>query len=469
MISKSLKLFLSLSLTLGMCTNALAREKSILVNNTKTSVTPLIKLEKDPNVNLKVSEAIVIDVLKALVDQTGYSLIVSGKKEVLDSTINRIEFNNIKLSEAISFILSMKGLSARKVNKTIFISDEEELKRTGVDDSIMKNYKIKNMKPSDAIKKIEMFYVGNRVKPQMIPNDDNNILSVIGRPVQLDFLESILSVVDRKIPQVMIEIKLVEVNEQASRNLGMSYGYGQKQFGAAFNNTGQALAQQGSAGGAAATPLQASAIANAGAPPVSSAGIKLDFQALRNFTANFNAELNALVSESKAKVLSNPRIATQNGKPAQFSATEDVPIIETTQTATGATQSVRTLQIGEVIKVTPIMIDTEEGFVTLELNPSISTRGKDVIVNGNPVPEKIDRQLKTTMKVKSGESIVLGGLKRKSNSTGTSKIPILGDIPFIGALFGANSFSDSEVELILMVTPYILDEDGSNPNEKNEK
>jgi type II secretory pathway component GspD/PulD (secretin) len=454
MISKSLKLFLSLSLTLGMCTNALAQEKSILVNNTKTSVTPLIKLEKDPNVNLKVSEAIVIDVLKALVDQTGYSLIVSGKKEVLDSTINRIEFNNIKLSEAISFILSMKGLSARKVNKTIFISDEEELKRTGVDDSIMKNYKIKNMKPSDAIKKIEMFYIGNRVKPQMIPNDDNNILSVIGRPVQLDFLESILSVVDRKIPQVMIEIKLVEVNEQASRNLGMSYGYGQKQFGAAFNNTGQALAQQGS---------------NAGAPPVSSAGIKLDFQALRNFTANFNAELNALVSESKAKVLSNPRIATQNGKPAQFSATEDVPIIETTQTATGATQSVRTLQIGEVIKVTPIMIDTEEGFVTLELNPSISTRGKDVIVNGNPVPEKIDRQLKTTMKVKSGESIVLGGLKRKNNSTGTSKIPILGDIPFIGALFGANSFSDSEVELILMVTPYILDEDGSNPNEKNEK
>jgi type II secretory pathway component GspD/PulD (secretin) len=456
---------------LGICSNTLAKEQTINVNNTKTSVTPLIKLERDPNVNLKVNEAIVIDVLKALVDQTGYSLIVSGKKEILDSTINRIEFNNIKLSEAISFILYMKGLTARKVNRTIFISDEEELKRTGVDDSIMKNYKVRNMKPSEAIKKIDMFYTTGKAKPQMIPNDDNNILSVIGRPVQIDFLESVLSIVDKKIPQVMIEIKLVEVNEQASKTLGMSYGYGQKQFGAAFNNSAQALAQQGgmAVGGAGATPLQSAAVANAGAPPVNSPGIKLDFQTLRNFTANFNAELNALISDSKAKVLSNPRIATQSGKPAQFSATEDVPIIETTQTATGATQAVRTLQIGEVIKVTPLMIDTEEGFVTLELNPSISSRGKDVIVNGNPVPERIDRQLKTTMKVKSGESIVLGGLKRKNTSTASNKLPILGDIPFIGALFGANSVSESETELILMVTPYILDDSANNPNEKDEK
>lgn len=468
MINKSLKLFLSLSLTLGICSNTLAKEQTINVNNTKTAVTPLIKLERDPNVNLKVNEAIVSDILKALVDQTGYSLIVSGKKELLDSTINRIEFNNIKLSEAISFILYMKGLTARKVNRTIFISDEEELKRTGVDDSVMKNYKVRNMRPSEAVKKIDMFYTTGKVKPQMIPNDDNNILSVIGRPVQIDFLESVLSIVDKKIPQVMIEIKLVEVNEQASKTLGMSYGYGQKQFGAAFNNSAQALSQVASGAGAGST-LQAAAVTNAGAPPVNSPGIKLDFQTLRNFTANFNAELNALVADSKAKILSNPRIATQSGKPAQFSATEDVPIVETTQTATGATQAVRTLQIGEVIKVTPLMIDTEDGFVTLELNPSISSRGKDVIVNGNPVPERIDRQLRTTMKVKSGESIVLGGLKRKNTSTASSKLPILGDIPFIGALFGANAVSESEAELILMVTPYILDDSGNNPNEKDEK
>ncbi|GIW22625.1 MAG: hypothetical protein KatS3mg068_1632 [Candidatus Sericytochromatia bacterium] len=56
------------------------------------------------------------------------------------------------------------------------------------------------------------FYTTGKTKPEMIPTDENNILSVIGRPVQMDFLESVLSIVDQKIPQVMIEIKLVEVN-----------------------------------------------------------------------------------------------------------------------------------------------------------------------------------------------------------------------------------------------------------------
>ncbi|GIW22626.1 MAG: hypothetical protein KatS3mg068_1633 [Candidatus Sericytochromatia bacterium] len=86
-------------------------------------------------------------------NQTGYSLVIGGKKEVTESSINRIELSNVKLSEALSIVLQMKGLTARKINRTIFISDEEELKRNGIDDSIMKNYKIKNMKPSEAIKK----------------------------------------------------------------------------------------------------------------------------------------------------------------------------------------------------------------------------------------------------------------------------------------------------------------------------
>ncbi len=98
------------------------------------------------------------------------------------------------------------------------------------------------------------------------------------------------------------------------------------------------------------------------------------------------------------------------------------------------------------------------------LFPVISSRGKDVVVNGNPVPETLTRSVKTTMKVKSGEAIVIGGLKRKNNSNASNRIPLLGDIPILGALFGANSWSDSEAELIIMVTPYILDEGGNNPN-----
>ncbi len=450
-----------LSLCIGL-TQVLATFPSIaaplIVNDNKTGVRSLIKFDKDPIVNINLSNAPVGDVLKALVDQIGYNMIVNTDAKAIDDVIPRIEFNNIKLSEAMSFILRLKNLTVKKINKTLFISDQKAQTSSGIDDSMIKTYKLSNLKPTEAVTKIEQFYVAPLTPPKLIPTDETNSLAVIARPTEIDYLDSLISIVDIPVPQVMIEIKLIELSEQASRNLGVAYGFGQKQFGIGFNNS--------VAGGAAAAAgpqgAQIGQVAT-GAAATQSPALTLSFDALRNYTANFNAQVNALVQNSKAKVLSNPRIATQNGKKAIFMSTEQAPVIETSQSATGSTQAVKTINIGETINVTPTMVDPSTGFVTLELNPQISSRGKDVIVNGNPVPETLLRTVTTTMKVKSGESIVLGGLKRRNNTNASNKIPILGDIPFLGQLFGANSWADSETELIIMVTPYILDEAGNGP------
>lgn len=420
-----------------------AVDKPIIINDNKTGVKSIIRFDYDPNVNINLSNAVVGDVLKALADQIGYNLVVNTEAKAVEDVIPRIEFNNIKLSEAMSFILRLKNLTVRKINKTLFVSDDKQA--SGIDDSIIKTYRVGNLKPSEAITKIAEFYTGGAIPPKLIASDPTNTVVAIGRPTEIDYLDSIMSIVDTVVPQVMIEIKLIELSEQGSKSLGVSYGFGQRQFGVGFNNA--TLAPSVNPGGA----------------PIQSGGLTLSFDALRNFTANFNAQVNALVQNSKAKILSNPRIATQNGKPATFNSTESVPIVTTTQTAAGQTQSVSQLAIGETINVTPLLIDPTSGYVTLLLNPVIGTRGKDVIVNGNPVPETLNRSVNTTMKVRSGEAIVIGGLKRKNNSTASNKIPLLGDIPFIGALFGQNSWSDSETELIIMVTPYILDEGGNGP------
>ncbi len=445
----------SLSLCLGITqvmtiTPAFAdtnKTTSKVVRENTTGVKPLIKFETDPKVNINLSNAAVIDVLKALTDQVGYNLVVNTGTKSTDDVIPRIDFTDVRLSEAMSFILRLKNLGVRKIGKTLFIADQAQFASSGLDDSVVKTYKLANIKPGDAITKISEYYVLPLTPPKLVSNEKANAITAIVRPADIEFLDSIMPLVDANIPQVSIEIKLIELSEQASKNLSFSYGFGQRQFGGSFNNSGP--------GGTPAV--------NPGSTVVQSNGLTLNFQALRDFTANFNVQIDALVQNSKAKILSNPRISTQNGIEATFKSTESVPVIQTTQTAAGQTQSVKTIDIGENIKVLPTLVDPVSGFVTLELTPEISTRGKDVIVNNNPVPETLTRAVKTTMKVKSGEAIIIGGLKRRNNTNASNKIPLLGDIPIIGALFGSNSYADNDTELIIMVTPYILDDYGNAP------
>ncbi|PKL75643.1 MAG: hypothetical protein CVV27_14330, partial [Candidatus Melainabacteria bacterium HGW-Melainabacteria-1] len=88
--------------------------------------------------------------------------------------------------------------------------------------------------------------------------------------------------------------------------------------------------------------------------------------------------------------------------------------------------------------------------------PRISTRGAIVSVGAQTVPETNQRSLETVLRVKDGDSVIIGGLMRKGNSETVSKLPLLGDIPFLGALFSDTSRLQEDVEIVIMVTPRIL-------------
>ncbi|MFN8670530.1 MAG: hypothetical protein U0457_00415 [Candidatus Sericytochromatia bacterium] len=421
-----------------------ADKKPTPINNTKSGIAPLVKFENDPDININLSNASVSDVLKALTEQAGYNLVITSK--IGDDNIPRIEFTKMKLSEAFTLLLKIKNLSVKKIGKTLFVADSKQLNDIGLSDSVIKTYKISNMKASEASEKIKEFYVAPNLPPKIISSDTTSTLTAIGRPNEIEYLDMVMPSIDIPVPQVMIEIKLIEISNDASRSLNFSYGLGQKQLGAAFNNS--------------SVGLGASEPGN-----VKSAATIINFDALRNLTANFNMQIDALLSKGEARILTNPRIVAQNGKKANFVSAEQIPLIKTERTAVGTTQTVAFEPIGETIDVTPLLIDPESGFVTLEIAPNISSRGKEVIVGGNPVPEKLGRNINTTMKTRSGEAVVLAGLKRKSSTSGSSKVPLLGDIPFLGNLFGANSWTEKETDLIIMVTPYILDEGGRGNNE----
>jgi type II secretory pathway component GspD/PulD (secretin) len=167
--------------------------------------------------------------------------------------------------------------------------------------------------------------------------------------------------------------------------------------------------------------------------------------------------VNALVRNGSARVLANPRVTTQDNYTAILQIQNKVPVLRTNfQSGNGAavaTESVSFEPIGEELNITP-RIDTN-GFVTMVLEPKMSVRGNDVIVNRNTVPEINERTVKTQVRVADGETVVIGGLIRKNLTRAVAKMPILGDLPGVGFLFRNETQNEVETEIIIMVTPHI--------------
>lgn len=415
-----------------------------------TPVEPLhlqtnFSLQEDPLVTIVLQNARVGDVIRALTAKAGLNLIADTP--ALDKTISNINLHNVPLSQCFALILKMGGLVGRRIQNTLYVTDETILAQRKLNEPLVQSFRLGNAKPDDVATTLKTI-LGNDVK--IVVDKRINSVLVIGDRQQIALAEQVIPTLDKALPQVMMDVKLVGISSILSRQLGVQYGFAQGKVGGAFGNT------------------------QAGAPGNPGAGdgeTLFTFNALGDFTANFNARLNALIRESKARVLSNPRVAAQDNVSAHIEIADQVPIVQTqfqgAQAGNNvtATQTVTFQPIGEILNITP-HIDPEGGYVTMELKPEISVRGREVIVNGNPVPEIQKRSVTTTMRVRDGESIVIGGLVRRTQSAGRSKVPVLGDIPILGALFTNWSNNEDDTEILIVVTPHITTESGKNPDKR---
>ncbi len=272
--------------------------------------------------------------------------------------------------------------------------------------------------------------------PELLIDQRTATLIVIGSQEAIDIADQLVPILDRALPQVNVEVKMIELTQRASQELGLSYEIGQGQTAAAFNNS-------------AILPGQAPN------PPAAEGESLVSFSTLNRLAPNFSARLNALIRDSQARVLTSPRLTIQHGVQAIFDSTTAFPIISTTATATAATQTVQSINIGEKLTITPF-VDLEKGLITMKLVPEISTRGELVSAGGQTIPEVNNRKVDTILTVEDGESVVIGGLMRKTDTEVKNKIPLLGDIPLLGALFSDTVTSKEDVEILIMVTPRIL-------------
>lgn len=270
--------------------------------------------------------------------------------------------------------------------------------------------------------------VGDRESIRVIADEVNNALLIMATAAQYTQVQEALKKLDIIPLQVLIEATIAEVTLTDNLSQGLEWFF-KNELG---SRVGQAQLDLGAAGLTALTPGFSYAITSAGA---------------------VRAVLSALASESKLKVISSPSLMVLNNQTATIQVGDQVPITTQQQQSTATTanivNSVEFRDTGVLLTVTPRV--NAGGLVTMEISQEVS----DVVPNPtDPLTPTIQqRKINSTVAIQSGETVVLGGLIRESDSSSSSGIPGLHNLPLIGLLFGQDSDDRRRTELVVLITP----------------
>jgi general secretion pathway protein D len=271
---------------------------------------------------------------------------------------------------------------------------------------------------------------------------------------------SVLTNLDRPKPQVLIKVVFLEVTHNNALDIGVEGGWNKGVGNSTTLNASDVFGLGGLTSAPSNNVLNAvgqpiSAFQNAA--PVTSQGAGL-YQVLG---ANYQATVRAIAQSGSAKILSRPSILARNNQPAQILVGELVPLI-TSVSYNGLNgtpiNAVTYEQVGVILTVTPFI--TDDGLVEMIVAPTVSAIDPTTTVpisQGVNAPVIDTRQANTVAVTPDGQTVILGGLMQNTKSVTKTKIPFLGDIPLLGALFTRNQKSDTQTELMIFLTPYIVE------------
>ncbi len=355
------------------------------------------------------------DVLTAFAKLCGFNLVTDAS---VQGTIT-LRLVDVTCEEALRFVLETNNLGYRRLGKNLIVGSADKLAPPPeVPETIA--YRLSFGDPNQIRAAVAAAVPGVRVAIDA----RTNALLVTGTSAQHEEVVKVLATLDVRIPQVVIQVHVVEVGTSFVKTLGL------------FGGQGSGVAGPGTFGTVA----------------VDSANNRLTFT-LANTTLFF-FQLQALVNEGRARVLSAPRVATLDGNKATIILGQQVPIF-TSVTVGGQLQTTVTYQaVGVQLETTPRV--NSDQVITLALKPSVSSLGAPQSSGGQTAFIINTRTADTSLSVQDGKTIVLGGLISRDERLTTIKVPVLGDIPILGEMFKNTSNTITETELIFLITPQIV-------------
>lgn len=299
-------------------------------------------------------------------------------------------------------------------------------------------------KAADGEEEIELL-----ANARIVPDERSNSLLIFANKQDLTMITNMVSKVDVLLAQVLIEAIVLEVGLGDNQTVGVSmaqnpktsgkYSYG----GAMANNSNLDIGNNF---------LTNTATNGFGALPGG-------FSYFGKYNDTLDVAVSAIATDNSVQVVQRPRIQTSHGIPGFFTLGERVPIVTGGFTGgfnTAGSQSfVQYLDIGIQLSVQPFI--TPEGYIVMEISQNVDQRGGDVIIDGNPNPVVNQRAAQATLSVRDGDTIMLGGFIKQTKNKSKSGVPILKDIPLLGALFRTKSDSNDMTELIILLRATVLE------------
>lgn len=265
-----------------------------------------------------------------------------------------------------------------------------------------------------------------------------NAIIFKGYAAQIAKAKETMDVFDIPLQQVMLAVKVVDLSENGAKNLGVSWQVG------AEDGTKPIKFYEVPSAYPKANPAYNPYIETA---PATAAPMPVGFFVRDPFV--LQASLSMQVTSGEAKVLASPRVATISGKQATLHIGEKYPIVYYDPRA-GQYQVIY-VDIGIKLTVKPTISD--DGYILTEIQPTVSNLLE--LIN-QQYPRTAERSADVTVRVKDGNTIVIGGMVDENDRTTVTKVPLLGDIPILGQMFRSVTTDHSKKEVVIMITPKII-------------
>lgn len=382
-------------------------------------------------VTMDVSDADLGAVMQEISSQAGFSVVTYG--DVRGNVNAKLE--KMPLNEALNLMFqgtnyTYKQISDRSDTKPIYlIGDKSPNSAAAQALTSSQLIKLKHIKADG----IPGLLPGSISQANIKVIKEQNALLMTGTEDQIQQLREFLGQIDVTSPQIMIECLVVELSKNTQRTIGLTGSF------------------QPDTSSRSAFPVFKAAY---GGDKVNDAldeiAGRLRMGTLGTLPSDFLLQIEALETAGKAKVRARPRITTLNGNQANINVGWVRYYQTSQQTTTGTITQLHTIDAGITLDIVPWV--AASGEITTEIKPTVSSLSG--FSAGLPVISR--RTANTTIRLKDGETIVIGGLIQKSDSKSKSTVPFLGDIPFLGALFSSTNTESDESELVIYITPHIL-------------
>lgn len=350
-----------------------------------------------------------VEALRALGYKSNKNLIVNGD---LDGTI-------AMHMEDTDFDTVLRALSRSNDFSYEYLDDKQTVLIAPTDSmSSIETFKLKHIDPETAAKQIALLTEADKV----MADKENHTLTVSGSSSLLYQVRQELEKVDVASQQVNIQAMVVELSKGNSRNLGLSY------------------------------------LSNPWSKDTSIGGYN-------GFKFSVSAQHEETLSNGK--VLARPNVTVFDGRKATILMGDKVPVFtsssDSTDSDSSTTMTVEYKEVGVKLEVLPRINEMDKQTITLVIKPSVSTISQWVESGNNKAPQISERSAETTVRVKNGETILIGGLLKNEEIKSIKQIPFLSKIPILGELFKSRSTEKKDTEVVIAITPKIVYDEFGRP------